>query len=44
MGPRVGLDILEKKNLLPLLGLEPQIVQPIALTYITFYDASNSHA
>jgi len=30
VGPRDGLDILEDTNTLPLLEIEPRIVQPIA--------------
>jgi hypothetical protein len=30
MGPRAGLDVLEKINALPLPGFKPRILQPVA--------------
>jgi hypothetical protein len=26
VGPRAGLDVMEKKNILPLLGIEPRLL------------------
>ena len=30
VGPRVGLDVMEKRKVLPVLGFRPQIIQPVA--------------
>jgi hypothetical protein len=38
---RAGLDVLEKKNILPLARFEPRTVQPLRLVAIGYFQTDN---